>query len=571
MEKRRFGNYVLKERITSGGMADVFRASREGVMGISREVCIKMIRSGLADGEITAMFIDEARISTELRHANIVGVEDFGEVDGALYIVMEWVHGADVSELLRRAAPAGKGLPLGIALHILGGLLRALGYAHAKCDASGRWLQIVHRDVSPQNLLVSFEGDVKLTDFGIAKATSRMHATVGAVLKGKYAYLSPEQALYGEVDGRSDLFAVGVVAHEIVTGCRPFGGPTSPDLVDAIINDRRIPLAELRPDLPEGVRAVINRLLASQPRDRYQSADEARADLERLPEWADGARALRALMRSTFGTAAFSTLDDANRILGAIATEMTPATSDASADTVPGHTRIERPTAGRYAAVTLAARPAAEPVVVETTVVARAPAALGALAASPSEPTPLGVEVVTAARASASLRPRAAVAITPHAAAILGGALVVVAGMGVFEMERSAARSAAAAAVARSTDPVIPGRPGVRGPVILSPAAQADIARRMAEQAEERRRRELVPGRIFITAPVGVQVMVDGRLYPESERDFSVMAGPHDVAAVDSRNTLLARHRIVVDAGRTAFVEFDGSQPMLRDGGARGP
>ena len=250
----RFDGYELAEPIGAGGMAEVFRARRLGAREIHRDVCIKRIRREMCcDAGFSEMFTDEARISMALRHPNIVAVEHFGEHAGTLYMAMEWVHGVNLSELHKTVTASGRTIPTWAVCFILGEVLAGLHYAHAKVDARGQWLQIVHRDVSPHNVMVSFAGEVKLADFGIAKATSRLHQTAGAVIKGKVAYLAPEQATSGILDGRTDLFALGVTAYEMLAGCLPHQGPTPTAVLVAALHAQHRPLHTLRPDLPAGL------------------------------------------------------------------------------------------------------------------------------------------------------------------------------------------------------------------------------------------------------------------------------------------------------------------------------
>jgi len=308
-EGDRFDHYVLKEKIASGGMADVFRAERVGAMGVTREVCIKCVRPALCtDAEFVRMFIDEARLSTQLQHANVVAVDHFGQHEGSLFMCMEWVHGTDVARLLKRLHALRRQLPVDAAAFIFAEVLKALEYAHAKKDRQGAWLQIVHRDVTPHNVMVSYAGDVKLTDFGIAKATSRLHQTFGDVIKGKVAYMAPEQALGEALDLRTDLFAVGVVAYELLAGRKPYLGAEQMEGVHAMLRAERTPLRALRPDAPAAVVAIIDRLLENAPADRFEDASAARDALDAVPGLAGGHRTLQRLLRELYAEEQHSTL-----------------------------------------------------------------------------------------------------------------------------------------------------------------------------------------------------------------------------------------------------------------------
>jgi serine/threonine-protein kinase len=191
-EGDQFGSYLLDERIAAGGMAEVFRARRIGAAGFARQVCIKRVLPALcADPAFVEMFVDEARTGAQLRHGNIVAIDDFGEVGGQYFLCMELVSGVDLARLLRALARDGRACPTDVAVVVATAMLRALDYAHRKVARDGSPLGIVHRDVSPHNVLVSYAGEVKLSDFGIAKAASRTHQTAGRVVKGKLSYMAP--------------------------------------------------------------------------------------------------------------------------------------------------------------------------------------------------------------------------------------------------------------------------------------------------------------------------------------------------------------------------------------------
>ena len=208
----KFGKYLLLERIAVGGMAEVFVAKAFGVEGFERLLAIKKILPTMGeDAEFIRMFVDEARIAVQLAHANIVQVLELGKHEERLYIAMEYVSGRDLRQLMERFRKRQEAMPLPQVCLIVAEVCEALDHAHRKRDAQGRPLGIVHRDVSPQNVLVSFEGEVKLIDFGIAKAESRLQKTQSGILKGKFSYMSPEQVKGQPIDGRSDVLACGVL------------------------------------------------------------------------------------------------------------------------------------------------------------------------------------------------------------------------------------------------------------------------------------------------------------------------------------------------------------------------
>jgi len=263
VEPTRFGEYVLLERVAVGGMAEVFRArlAREG--GVQRQVCIKRVHpKHSADASFSAMFIDEARIGVTLSHGNIVPIFDFGCVDGLYYLAMEYVEGRDLAQIAGRARIADKSWPTDVAILVTLEILEGLDYAHERADESGRPLQIVHRDVSPANVLVSKRGEVKILDFGIARAESRELETRTGVVKGTPGYMAPEQAAGRRPDRRADVYATGVVLWELLQGRRApkDGSPMEP------IDDS---------DLWE----VLRRALALEPEDRWASARDMAAAL----------------------------------------------------------------------------------------------------------------------------------------------------------------------------------------------------------------------------------------------------------------------------------------------------
>src|SRR5882672_9244169 len=228
----RLGPYELLRRIATGGMAEVYVARRMGPRGFQKTVALKRILPQLArDPDYVAMFVDEARVCANLSHPNIVQVFDFGEQDEELYMAMEYVDGTTGARLIRAAAARGEELPLEVSLHVALSVLRGLEYAHAARDRKGRPLNLVHRDVSPGNVLIDRSGAVKLTDFGIARASDFERRTDQGQLKGKLGYMSPEQVTGRELDARSDLFTVGIVLAELCTLRPLFSGGRELDVL----------------------------------------------------------------------------------------------------------------------------------------------------------------------------------------------------------------------------------------------------------------------------------------------------------------------------------------------------
>lgn len=278
---QRFGDYSLLERVAVGGMAEVWRSRRRGVEGFQKTVAIKRILSHLTDtSDFIDMFIDEAKLAAQLSHANITQIYDLGKADGDFFIAMEYVEGKDLRTLFKNLQEAGQSLPLGLGLLIVAAVARALDYAHRKRDFDDRALGLVHRDVSPQNVLLSYEGEIKLCDFGIVKAVAKASTTQMGALKGKLQYMSPEQAWGKTVDGRSDIFSLGSVLFEVVTGEKLFTGDSEISVLDAVRECRVRNPRELVPDLPGSVERIILKSLAKTPEQRYQTAGEMEQDIQ---------------------------------------------------------------------------------------------------------------------------------------------------------------------------------------------------------------------------------------------------------------------------------------------------
>ncbi len=300
----RFGKYLLLDRIAVGGMAEVFVAKAFGVEGFERLLAIKKILPTMGeDPEFISMFVDEARIAVQLSHANIVQILELGKHDENLYIAMEYIAGRDVRQVLERFRKRGRPMPVPQACLIIAKVCEALDYAHRKHDAQGRALGIVHRDVSPQNVLVSYEGDIKLIDFGIAKAESRLQKTQAGILKGKFSYMSPEQVRGLPIDHRSDVFAVGVVLWELLTGEKLFTGDSDFAVLEKVRQGLVPPPRQLNPAIPETLQNVVLKALAAESNVRYQWASELHDDLMRFCVVGDmmyGSRQLAEWMREEF-------------------------------------------------------------------------------------------------------------------------------------------------------------------------------------------------------------------------------------------------------------------------------
>src|SRR5262245_32775216 len=268
-----FGRYQLVERLAVGGMAELFKARFVGAHGFSKSVVIKKILPHLAaDSAFVNMFIDEANITARLDHPKIAQVLELGKIDEQLYIAMEFVDGVDVLALLRSLAQRRQTLPEPLAAHIAHEILDALDYAHHVKDHEGRTLGIVHRDISPSNVLISRRGDVKLADFGIAHAVERQQKTQAGTLKGKYGYMSPEQVVGGDLDGRSDLFSVAILLAEMLMGRRLFTAPNELDVLLMVRDVKHDRLEKYGGHIEADLKAIVLRALAREPKNRYPSA-----------------------------------------------------------------------------------------------------------------------------------------------------------------------------------------------------------------------------------------------------------------------------------------------------------
>jgi serine/threonine protein kinase len=274
-----FGKYELLRKIASGGMGQVFLARERS--SVERLVVLKLILPHLSeDEEFLSMFLEEARLVARLQHPNLVTILDLSEVEGRHCLAMEYVQGDDVRRLDKQARLKGRLLPPGLVLRIISEAAAGLDYAHKARDAQGIPLKLVHRDVSPQNILVGFDGAVKIIDFGVAKAAGSGHQTATGVLKGKYPYMSPEQASGHHVDARSDQFALGVVMWELLTGKRLFKGESDMMTLRLVKDCQVPPPSQINPRLPPGLDSLVLRALAPTPDKRYPDCAAFRLALE---------------------------------------------------------------------------------------------------------------------------------------------------------------------------------------------------------------------------------------------------------------------------------------------------
>ncbi len=276
------GRYRLLRKVAEGGTAEVFLAHQLGPAGFKRRVVLKRVRPALwSDESFRRMLIDEAHISMALHHSNIVQVLDIGLAGSHYFLVFELVDGWSLSQVVKRARAAQLELPLNLVLHVIAQVCRALAYAHSRAER-GVPMGIVHRDISPQNVLLSEQGEVKLADFGIAKAHSRITTSQVGKVKGKPAYMSPEQITGAPVDARANLFSLGICLYWVVTGELPFDAPNEREAMARVVYGRFVPAEKKRPGVPKPVARLIARALEHDVKDRFQSADEMLAEVEKI-------------------------------------------------------------------------------------------------------------------------------------------------------------------------------------------------------------------------------------------------------------------------------------------------
>jgi serine/threonine protein kinase len=276
-----FGRYELLKRLAGGGMGEVYLARQSGLDGFQKLLVIKTLLPHLCeDEEFITMFKDEARVTAQLIHPNICQVFEFDQVGGVYYMCMEYLRGEDLRRLWKACEARGTPLRVPLICRIIADAASGLDFAHRLRDAKGEPYHIVHRDISPQNILVTFEGGVKIIDFGVAKAAGRAQHTRTGALKGKCGYMSPEQAAGANLDGRSDIFALGIVLHELLTGGRLFKADSDVQTLARVRECQVPPPSRLNPQLPPGLDPIVLKALAKDPDERYRTAQEFRLELE---------------------------------------------------------------------------------------------------------------------------------------------------------------------------------------------------------------------------------------------------------------------------------------------------
>jgi serine/threonine protein kinase len=275
--------YRVLKRLAQGGMAEVFVAESAGIEGFKKQVAIKRVLPTLSEKkQFIAMFLDEARLSAQLSHSNVVSVFDIGVGDNTYFIVMEYVDGADLKQILEYQRGLPFHMPVEVAAFIATKICQGLSYAHELSAPDGRPLNIVHRDITPANILITRHGEVKIVDFGLAKASSQLADSDAGVIKGKFGYLAPETVQGQPVDHRVDVFSVGIILWEMLAGRRLFLGETDYDTVMQVQAAEVPPLADINPAVPPDLEAVVRGGLARDPEERYQTARDFGRDLTRF-------------------------------------------------------------------------------------------------------------------------------------------------------------------------------------------------------------------------------------------------------------------------------------------------
>jgi eukaryotic-like serine/threonine-protein kinase len=280
MEGHQQQRYRVLERLAAGGMAEVFLAESAGIEGFKKQVAIKRVLPALSEKKrFIAMFLDEARLSAHLSHSNVAQVFDIGVGDNAYFIVMEYVDGADLKQLIEYMKKSGQGFTIEAACFIASKICEGLTYAHELRGPDGEAMQIIHRDMSPPNVLITKHGEVKIVDFGLAKATSQLEKSEAGIIKGKFGYLSPEAAQGQEIDARTDIFAVGIILWEMLSGQRLFYGETDFGTVK-LVQEAKIPkLSTLNAKVTPELEKILARALAKDPAARYPTARDLGRDL----------------------------------------------------------------------------------------------------------------------------------------------------------------------------------------------------------------------------------------------------------------------------------------------------
>ena len=529
--------YRLGERIGGGGMAEVFEATLVGIAGFERPVAVKRMLPALSsDPTFGAMFVNEARIASLLHHANIVTVLDFDrDPEGRFFLVMELIRGMD----LRQLSDSGQ-LPVDVSVHIACEMLRGLDYAH-ELEHEGKRLGIVHRDISPHNVMISWDGQVKLVDFGIAKAVAATGVSRSGTLKGKLAYMSPEQAGALELDGRSDVFAVGVVLHELLVGQRLFRGSTEPEVLARVLTQPIPRPGELRSGVPPPVDDAVMAMLERDRERRFAGAHQA----------------LEALLATATARGGL----ELERLLG---------------ERYPDRARKRRvPTAGSAPASGRAVATPTDPTAVPDTPsgsppppVAPAPAAIASEVTLPARPA--SIKTLTAPPRQEGARPvpahevpvppraerpwRAGLLVALMAAAATAGALLLYNTRGA-EGDRVASEPSLLAppdAAPARRPASAPDAGGPRAEVPAADAAPTPVpAPRGRSGSSAGREKERAPGLLEVRVAPWAEVSVDGKSYGQTPADIKLSPGSHRVSLRNREAGKSETVPVTIHSGRT--------------------
>ena len=279
----RFGKYTLINRIAVGGMAEIFLARQGGLEGFEKTIVIKRIRPHLSkQPSFVKMFLNEAKLAAQLNHPNIVQIYDLGKIGETYFIAMEYIFGRDMRRIIPKATSMNIPFPMVYALKIASSVCEGLFYAHQRADIYGNPLNIVHRDITPENIFVSFDGTVKILDFGIAKASTQIEQTRAGEIKGKLSYMSPEQCLGKKLDCRSDIFSLGTVLYEWITGFKLFQGDSDVAILKSISEGKIYAPSYFKADIPEAVERILMKALEKDRDKRYQTAWEMQFDIDKF-------------------------------------------------------------------------------------------------------------------------------------------------------------------------------------------------------------------------------------------------------------------------------------------------
>ena len=492
----------------------MFEATLIGAEGFQRPVAVKRIQPALSsDATFGKMFVNEARIASLLHHPNIAAVLDFDrDDDGRFFLVMELIRGLDLRQLME----SGR-LPVAIAVHIAAEMLRGLGYAH-ELEHEGRRLGIVHRDVSPHNVMVSWDGAVKLVDFGIAKAMAATSVSRGNTIKGKVAYMSPEQASAAELDERTDIFAVGVVLHEMLVGDRLFRGATEPEILARVLSQPIPQPIQLEPTVPTDLDQIVMKMLERDREARYPTAHSV----------------VEALL-NTSATSARAGLE-----LGQLLAARFPGQARRRSSAAPERVTIQPSRSVSPVAQTMPAGPVGLAARADAGSPGRAP--VRTLTEAPGPP-------VTAPRRG---RPwLAGMLVTLVAAGVTGGLLL----MREQKVERAQIGSPDAAVAAVASEPVEPVEPVPPDAGAVTAAPPADAAPAVTEDRTTRRRREAEPGYLDVSVDPWAYVSVNGKEYGQTPKKIPLPPGTHQVVLTNSELRKRERVKVRIKSRQTRSLD----------------